>query len=99
MSIFSKREANVSRAVSVDASPIAEGLERARSLYRDAAEELFALCYTIQVTGMLPDPVLLTETLLQYRQARALTEALNLQASYAYDGETLVGTPVRPDKP
>ena len=64
-------------------------------MYRDAAEELFQLCYTIQVTGRLPDPVFLTETLIQYRQARALTEALALQASYTCDGDTLLGTPAQ----
>lgn len=73
---------------------IADGLQRARRMYRRASEELFQLCYAIQVTGELPHPVSLTESLIQYRQARALLQALDVQPSAACDWETLVRTPV-----
>ncbi len=71
-----------------------QGLQRARRIYRDISEQLFALCYSIQVSGELPDPVLLTEMLLQYRYAVALIEALHLQFTCEQDEGTLVGTPV-----
>ena len=93
MNVFSKREAHPLKAASVVPGAVAQDLEHARTLYRNAAQQLFDLCYAIQVTGKLPDPVLLTEALLEYRQARVLAEALNRQASYIYDQEILVGTP------
>ena len=93
--MVSKRQSNAPTAA-VDYTPIAAGLERARRLYRAATQELFNLAYTIQVTGVLPDPVVLTEALIDYRQARALAEALTLQAAYAADDEKLVGTLVAP---
>jgi len=93
MNVFSKREAHPLRSASVVPGAVAQDLEHARILYRNATQELFDLCYAIQVTGKLPDPVLLTEALLEYRQARALAEALTLQAAGAWDEETLAGTP------
>jgi len=97
MNMFSRRETNVLKAAPLTPPELmAEGIQRARRMYRDASEELFQLCYLIQVTGRLPDPVLLTETLVHYRHARALTEALNIQAAYVRDGDTLAGTPVQP---
>jgi hypothetical protein len=93
--MISKRQPN-GPTPAVDYTPIAAGLERARRLYRAAAQQLFDLSYTIQTTGLLPDPVLLTEAVLDYRQARALAEALTLQAAYAADDERLVGTPIAP---
>src|ERR1051325_6892339 len=95
MNVFSKREAHPLKAAPVIPGAVARDLEHARTLYRNAAQELFDLCYAIQVTGKLPDPVLLTETLLQYRQARVLAEALNRQAACACDEETLAGTPAK----
>lgn len=95
MNVFSKREAHPLKAASVIPGAVARDVEHARMLYRNAAKELFDLCYSIQVTGKLPDPVLLTETLIQYRQARALAEALTLQAADAWDEETLAGTPAK----
>ena len=93
MSILSKRQAHSLEAATVVPGAVARSLEHARTLYRNAAEELFELCYAIQVTGKLPDPVLLTETLLEYREARVLTEALTRQASGAWEEEMLAGTP------
>lgn len=93
--MVSKRQFNAT-APAVDYTPIAAGLERARRLYHAAAQELFNLAYAIQVTGLLPDPVVLTEALIDYRQARALADALTLQAAYAADDEKLVGTLVAP---
>jgi hypothetical protein len=95
MNILSKREAHPPSAAPVVPGAVARSLEHARTLYRNIAEELFELCYAIQVTGKLPDPVLLTETLLEYWQARALAEALTLQASGAWEEEMLAGTPAR----
>ncbi|HET7749787.1 MAG TPA: hypothetical protein VFK81_10430 [Terriglobales bacterium] len=91
--MVSKRQFNTATPA-IDYTPIAAGLERARRLYHAAAQELFNISYAIQATGTLPDPVLLTEALIDYRQARALAEALTLQAAYAADDERLVGTPV-----
>jgi len=93
--MISKRQPNAPTPA-VDHTPIAAGLERARRLYRAAAQQLFDLSFTIQATGLLPDPVALTEAVLDYRQARALAEALTLKAAYAADDERLVGTPAGP---
>ena len=93
--MVSKRQPN-GPTPAVDYTPIAAGLERARRLYRVAAQELFNLSFAIQVSGVLPDPEVLTEALIDYRQARALAEALTLQAAYAADDEKLVGTLVAP---
>jgi hypothetical protein len=93
--MFSKREAAAFEAVPLDLGSVAEGLQRARHMYRQASEDLFQFCYYIQVTGELPDPVALTKTLLQYRHAVDLIEALNLQDSCDRNEESLVGTPVR----
>jgi hypothetical protein len=93
--MVSKRQSN-GTIPAVDCTPIAAGLERARRIYRAATQELFDISYAIQSTGLLPDPVALTEAVLDYRQARALADALTLQAAYAADDEKLVGTPAGP---
>jgi len=93
--MVSKRQSNVP-TLAVDYTPITAGLERARRMYRTATLELFDISFAIQTTGLLPDPVSLTEAVLDYRQARALAEALTLQAAYAADDEKLVGTPAGP---
>jgi hypothetical protein len=91
MSIFSQREANASKAISLDLDPLIEDWENARSMYGAASKELFDLCYSIQVTGELPPAIVLTEALIQYRQARARIEALQRQVSHGSGNESLAG--------
>jgi hypothetical protein len=97
MSIFSQRDTGALKAVSPDSGPVTEDLERGRRLYQDAAKELFNLCYAIQVTGELPPAIVLTEALIQFRQARACVEALHRQATQAGDEGPLIGALVKPE--
>ncbi len=58
-------------------SPVPERLKQARIVYRGAREKLFDLCYEIQVTGVVADPVVLTEAVIDYKDAWRLVEALS----------------------
>ncbi len=51
-----------------------EQLQFARSVHQRACEELFLLCYEIQVSGEFPDPAVLAQMILHYRETRALLE-------------------------
>ena len=51
-----------------------ERLQFARRAHKHSCEELFQLCYEIEVTGEFPDPAALVRAILQYRETRALLE-------------------------
>jgi hypothetical protein len=61
----------------------------ARFMYKKSCEELSELCYQIQQTGSLPDPGLLTNAILQFRQARALVQTLDGRADAVGRSRTL----------
>ena len=66
---------NAAKTVSKnETQPVTDQLQFARSAHKSACEELSRLCYEIQVTGEFPDPVLLAQAILQYRETRALLE-------------------------
>jgi len=77
MSVFSISSFTTKTKTAGVSEPIPPRLGCARSVYKRASEELFEVCYRIQVTGKLPDPTLLTKLLLQYREARSLVEILD----------------------
>ena len=58
-------------------------------MYKRASEELSELCYQIQRTGSLPEPGLLTNAILQFRQARALVQTLEGRAEAVGQSRTL----------
>ena len=77
MSVFSRSSITTKTKTVVVSESMAPRLGCARSRYKRVSEELFEVCYRIQVTGKLPDPVLLTNLLLQYREARSLVKILD----------------------
>ena len=80
MAIISKLAINESIAFASDSVPIDPvRLQHARQAYKEAAEEIFRMCYEIQVTGCLVDPFVLTKTLLRFLRARADREYLEAQ--------------------
>ena len=80
MAIISKLALNESISFASDFVPIEPvRLQHARQAYKEAAEEIFRMCYEIQVTGQLVDPFLLTKTLLRFLRARADREYLEAQ--------------------
>ncbi len=93
--MVSKRQANFPSPI-LDYAATTAGLERAHTAYCDASRRLFELCYSIQVTGLLPDPVCLTQAIMTYRHARALAEALAREVALAADDENIAGALVRP---
>jgi hypothetical protein len=95
MSMVSKRQANFS-SPGLDYAAATAGLERAHTAYCEASQRLFELCYSIQLTGLLPDPVCLTQAIVAYREARRLAEALAREAALAAEEENIAGAPVRP---
>lgn len=70
-----------SMALSQPAPDASDRLISARIYYKRASETLFDLCYQIQTAEKLPNPVFLTEAVLQYREARALVEELESRIS------------------
>jgi hypothetical protein len=93
---FSQRTSNAVGSP-LDRGSLEEALERVSKICRAASQRLFDLSYQIQVTGKLPDPVSLTETMVCYREARGLMEDLRLQVASACNGDIRVGTPVQPE--
>jgi len=77
MGVFSKSSIHPKTIAIGITEPASPRLGSARSMYKHVSEDLFEVCYRIQVTGSLPDPVLLTNLLLQYREARSLVEILD----------------------
>ena len=77
MGVFSKSSIHPKTIAIGITEPASPRLGSARSMYKQVSEDLFEVCYRIQVTGKLPDPVLLTNLVLQYREARSLVEVLN----------------------
>ena len=61
----------------------------ARFMYKKSCEELSELCYQIQQTGSLPDPGLLTNAILQFRQARACVQTLDQHSGAVGESRTL----------
>ena len=49
-------------------------LQFARSFHHRACEALFLLSYEIQATGQFPDPAVLAQAILHYRESLALLE-------------------------
>ncbi len=57
-----------------EAQAVTDQLQFARALHQRTCEALFLLCYEIQVSGEFPDPALLAQAILHYRETRALLE-------------------------
>src|SRR5579859_1766944 len=75
--MLSKSAASVSTSLtSVHRDAISESLSQARTVYKEAAEQLFIMCHQIQVTGRLPQPTSLTQVLARFLQAHTQVELL-----------------------
>ena len=56
-----------------------EAAQCARRVYSQLCETLFELSYQIQRTGELPDPKVLTETVIQYQHVYELMQAIDAE--------------------
>ncbi|SRR5258708_29530599 len=65
---------NAVRTTSKSEAPSVDQMQFARSVHHRACEALFLLSYEIQVTGQFPDPAVLAQAILHYRESRALLE-------------------------
>lgn len=82
MSIFSRPTATAPKAVPLNApEPITRRLSHAVSAHKRASDRLFDLCYEIQVTGKLPAPAILTEAIIEQREAKARVELLQAHST------------------
>ena len=65
------------RMTSKSETRTADELQFARGVHQRACEALFLLCHEIQVSGQFPDPAVLAQTILHYRESRALLERID----------------------
>lgn len=78
MAIFKKLPTETPQPIpqSFELEVLQRRIEELRLHYGQSSERLFALCYSIQATGKLPDPEDLSLALATFLQARAMVELL-----------------------
>ena len=68
----------------VDVDELPARIKKARQRYKLASERLFELCCSLQLTGQLPYRKLLSETVVEFQEARKVRDSLEaLQHSIA----------------
>jgi hypothetical protein len=98
MGIFTKlpTEALPPIPQSFDLEVLQRRIEEVRLCYGQASGRLFDLCYSIQVTGELPDPEDLSQTLVAFLHARAMVELMEeIQIDAQFKRAATLGDPQR----